>query len=338
MIYYTIYQPQYVHQMTIEELFSSKPYVPYTRNNNACTFTYEMTRSTPKMRKSVNTAMLGRKLTEFNARYAELREAERHSLYHSFSIPKKSGGLRKIDAPLPELMAALRELRDIFENDFHALYHTTAFAYVKGRSNVSAIKKHQQNNSKWFAKFDLANFFNSTTPEFVMQQLSMIFPFCEVVKSKPGKEALATALDLCFLDGGLPQGTPISPLLTNLIMIPFDHRFTRYCREHNLVYTRYADDFIISSKYTFDHKEVEATIIKTLQPMDAPFSIKKEKTRYGSSSGSNWNLGVMLNKDNEITIGHKKKRQFEGMLLNYISDHENHKYWSHDDLMTMHGY
>ena len=238
-------------------------------------------------------------------------------------------------------MDALRRLKTIFEEDFHVLYHTSAFAYVRKRSTIDAVKRHQSNESRWFGKYDLSNFFGSTTLDFVIKMFSMIYPFSEVVKESVGLEELRTALELAFLDGGLPQGTPISPLITNVMMIPVDYKLANGLREYNhqrFVYTRYADDFLISSKYTFSFRDIENYIINTLKEFDAPFTIKSQKTRYGSSAGSNWNLGVMLNKDNEITIGHKRKRQFQAMLASYVMDKQHGTDWDRSDIQAMEGY
>ena len=106
-------------------------------------------------------------LTIYNQSKEALFSQDRASLYHTFHIPKSSGGLRRIDAPTPELMNALRELRTLFEMYMFALYHTTAFAYVRGRSTIDALKRHQRNESKWFLKLDFSDFFGSTTPAFV---------------------------------------------------------------------------------------------------------------------------------------------------------------------------
>ena len=45
----------------------------------------------------------------------------------------------------------------------------------------------------------------------------------------------------------------------------------------------------------------------------------------------------MLNKDNQITVGHKKKRRLQSMLHNYVSDRRNHVPWSREDIQTMQG-
>lgn len=343
MFYITVMQPPMYRQMTLEELLfevDTKPQAMINPNLTN-TRTYEVERISEKFLERFDVAKLVTKLSQFNDSTEELRAKPRKELYRTFHIPKKSGGLRKIDAPNPELMDALRQLKTIFEEDFKALYHTSAFAYVKHRSTVDAVKRHQANESKWFGKYDLSNFFGSTTIDFAIKMLGMVFPFSEVIKSTVGERELRKAVELAFLDGGLPQGTPISPLITNIMMIPVDYKLANGFRDFNhqrFVYTRYADDFLVSSKYTFSFREVENFIVDTLKSFGAPFTIKSEKTRYGSSAGSNWNLGVMLNKDNEITVGHKKKRQFQAMLASYIMDKKNGKDWDKSDIQTMEGY
>lgn len=169
----------------------------------------------------------------------------------------------------------------------------------------------------------------------------MIYPFSEVVKYTSGKEELEKAISLCVLKGVLPQGTPISPTLTNIMMIPIDHKLSNGLRnfeDNHFVYTRYADDFLISSKYSFSYREVEKFLVDMLKEFDAPFTINTEKTRYGSSAGSNWNLGVMLNKDNKITVGYKKKRQFQAMLASYVMDRLNGQRWDKSDVQQMEGF
>lgn len=353
MVYITVRQPPQYHQMTLEEfLFSTTPVNVVINENMSNTRTYIVDRPSRKILDRVDIKRLIATLVSFNDSVDSLRQMDRQSLYDTFYIPKESGGLRRIDAPKPELMDALRRLKTIFELEFGALYHTSAFAYVPHRSTLDAVKRHQTNESKWFAKFDLSDFFGSTTPEFVMKMLSMVFPFSEVVRFDLGKTELAKALDLCFLNGGLPQGTPISPLITNIMMIPVDHRLNkdfldfrgagRTEKNRNLpqryIYTRYADDFIISSKYDFTYKAIERHIVDVLREFDAPFTVNSKKTRYGSSAGRNWNLGLMLNQDNKITVGHKKKRQFKSMLTHYVLDSKNGVAWDKDDIRVMEGY
>lgn len=342
MYYITLKQSPMYRQMTLEELLSNDVSFPTLINaNTSNTRTYEVERINPKFFNAINVQELIKALINFNHRYDNLRKVPRKNLYYTFYIPKHSGGLRRIDAPQDELMEALKELKKIIEDNFGALYHTSAFAYVKGRCTIDAVKRHQQNKSRWFGKFDLSNFFGSVTLPYTLKVLSMIFPFSEVMKYNRGKEELSKALELGFLNGSLPQGTPLSPTLTNIIMIPIDYKLSKALRDFNkqkYVYTRYADDFIISSQYNFRFREVERLIINTLREFDAPFYLNREKTRYGSSSGSNWNLGVILNRQGDITVGYKAKRRFQAMVSSYVIDRLKGVRWDKHDVMVLDGY
>ena len=351
MVYFTLKAPPHYRQMSLEDLlFGPDSIRTLITRNETNTITYEREKLTERVKSFFLKEKMISSLEDFCTKTERLRSSRRESLYNTFYIPKRSGGLRRIDAPLPELMGALRNLKDILSDApmrpgaMVEAYHTSAFAYIHGRSTIDAVKRHQSNESQWFSKFDLSNFFGSTTPDFLLSMLSMIFPYSEIMNDGYGRSLMTTAIDLCFKDGGLPQGTPISPFLTNLMMIPIDFKLANAFRKfetptgkQNLVYTRYADDFIVSSRYGFSYRQAEGLISSVLAEFGAPFRINTKKTRYGSRSGSNWNLGVMLNKDNEITVGHKKKKQFESMLHAYCMDKKNHVAWDTHDVQVLEG-
>lgn len=274
-------------------------------------------------------------------------------IYHTFYVPKNSSKpghtkWRQIDAPREDLKAALTTLKRMFEVLMDGcFYHTSAFAYIPNRRTIDLGIKHRDNKSNWFLKLDFSNFFGSTTLEFIMNMLSLIYPFSEIVKDPGGKVALENCLRFCVLDGGLPQGTPMSPLLTNIIMIPIDHKLSNalYKRketspkgyEYSYVYTRYADDIHISNRVKFDYKEIEEYVNKVLDYFHAPFKLNEEKTRFGSIAGANWILGYMLNQEHEITVGHKKKRQMKAAIANYMMDRNNEKPWPLEEVQVLNG-
>lgn len=337
MVYYVAKQSPRYRQLSLEEFLFGDYGAQKITDNETNTRTYAVERFSDTVRRTVNPYHLRNAIVDFNTKYGGLFTAERHTLYHSFRILKKSGGFRQIDAPLPELMTALRELKLILETKFRArqTYHTSAFAYVKHRCCVDAVKRHQQNESWWFAKLDFSNFFGSTTKEFVVEQLGRIFPFTELFALEGGREVFEQAIDLAFLDGVLPQGTPISPLITNIMMVPIDYALSNGFRDLNgqrFIYTRYADDLLISSRREFKLRDVEDYVVSVLGQFGAPFVLKRQKSRYGSRSGSNWNLGVVLNKDNKISIGYKNLRNFKSMLHNFIQDLKNGVSWDLGDL------
>lgn len=260
------------------------------------------------------------------------------SQYQIFEIPKQSGGMRRICAPNARLYSDQVQLRSLFQNDFSSLYHTSAFAYCKGRSIKHCIARHQANKSRWFLKLDFEDFFGNTSKSFVLQQLEKIAPFSEVMKDPVGRERLSKALDICFLNDGLPQGTPISPMLTNLVMIPFDHAASNTLHKHGFVYTRYADDIQISHREKFNAAEITNLIKIILREQQMPYKIKTEKTRFGSASGRNWNLGLMLNNENRITIGHEEHKLMKARIHSFVMDEKLGKPWSSIDAKCLAGH
>lgn len=111
--------PMY-HQMSLEELLFSddKDIFVFENNKYSSTRTYEYEVIPEKILKRISVEYLINVLKTFNDTNKDLIAREKSELYRTFHIPKKSGGLREINAPNPELMGALHELKRIFEDKF----------------------------------------------------------------------------------------------------------------------------------------------------------------------------------------------------------------------------
>ena len=342
MYYITTMQFRKPKQLSWEDIIMDKVTMNDFTNetsNATATITRKYETINKEVLDKVNVNLMINWLNRFNKDNEKLFSADRKSLYYSFKIPKATGGFRQIDAPNDELQDQLRRLSRFITEDCGILYHTSAFAYVKGRSIVDCVKKHQSNNSNWFLKTDFSGFFPNTTLDFVMKMFSMIFPLSEICKRQDGFEALKKAVSLAFLNGGLPQGTVISPLISNIMMIPIDHKLFNELAHRDIVYTRYADDIHMSSETMFPWKDIVKLIEDTLKEFGAPWIIKKEKTHFGKKAGrsANWCLGLLLNKDNNITVSAKKKNYFKAALCSFILDTLNGKPWDIGDVQHLRG-
>ncbi|HPE08107.1 MAG TPA: reverse transcriptase domain-containing protein [Saprospiraceae bacterium] len=344
LYYYTIPITPEAYQISFTDFFCDTVNLDKLDNDpTPRTLTRQLSSIPEGLRLKANAYRLRNLLQAFNVSTQHFDRDNMQQYYHTFFIPKSSGGTRRIDAPNEDLMDALHILKQYFEEEFHATYHTSAFAYVKKRNTVAALRKHQENGSHWYCKLDFHNFFGSVTLDFTMSILSTIYPFSVLMEMPHGTETLRETLSLCFLNGGLPQGTPISPMLTNIIMIPLDFAITHKLVEMGnamkqyFVYTRYADDMLISSRRTFDQQQIVDMVENVVADFNAPFVLNKDKTRYGSRAGSNWNLGLMINKDNQISIGYRKKKVFKAMLNNYICDRNAGHPWNLHDVQTLSG-
>lgn len=247
--------------------------------------------------------------------------------YNTFRIPKASGGFRTITAPTEKLKVKQRALLDYLVNKCHIIESPWAFAYVPKTCAIDALKKHQANKSKWFLKIDIKDFFPSCTSTIVADSLLKIYPICSWPKHE--QDSFLNILNIyCYKDDALPQGAVTSPFLSNITMIPYDYAIFRLLnkaetfKKQRYIYTRYADDILISAKTEFEYQEL---VNKIQEIFGTNFLIKAEKTRYGSSSGRNWNLGCMLNKDNNITIGYKQKEEWKRTMMDIIIRHNNNE-------------
>ena len=340
MYYITTMQYRKPRQLTWEDVVMDKFKMnDFTndKSNSTATITRKYETISQDILQKINLDAMIKWLKRFNEENIKLFETPREELYSTFKIPKQTGGFRRIDAPCEELQTQLSRLVSFIKNDCGVLYHTSAFAYITGRSIVDCVTKHQKNESMWFLKTDFSGFFPNTTLEFTMNMLSMVFPLSEICNNEEGYEELKKAISLGFLNGGLPQGTVLSPMLTNCFMIPIDHKLFNDLAERKIVYTRYADDIHISAQEKFPYKEIVKLIESTLKEFGAPYVIKKEKTHFGNRNGKNYNLGLMLNKDNNITAGYKKKLYFKAALSSFILDTKNKKYWELGDVMHLRG-
>lgn len=345
-VYLTVKQLPKYRQITFEDMLAGmtdgKSYILW---NKTGTITRRVNAS-DKLREKRDISMMELRLKYFCDNFKWLIESDLHTHYNTFYIPKKSGGLRKICAPDKELSQALRDLKSLFEEFMPATYHTSAYAYIENRSTIDERGPHQRHESQWYSYFDFHDFFGSTTSKFVMDMLKATYPFNFIIEDGY-EDILRAALSLAFLDGGLPQGTPFSPLITNIMMIPFDHTMTMMLREFSnprarngsdhFIYTRYADDLCVSCRNEFDVELIQKLILDTLEHFGAPFSLNTKKTKYQSRSGKNFHLGVIINKDNNITLGHQKKRRIKAMVCNYMMDKKNGKDWPLHDVQILNG-
>lgn len=230
--------------------------------------------------------------------------------YKEFRIPKRSGGYRTLHAPDDELKEHQLLILNFLTDDCKILCHNAVHSFVKHRSSKTALDVHRHHHARWFLKLDIKDFFDNCNSQFLLHILQEIHP----LNLLPYTE-LRYILRICMYDNGLPQGAPTSPLLSNLYLMAFDYWLTNTLKGYT--YTRYADDILISSPTDFVYTNVVRDVIALLPP---GLLIKQEKLRYGSCNGSNWNLGLMYNKDREITVGYQKKHLIKNRIHNTFTN------------------
>lgn len=240
--------------------------------------------------------------------------------YIHFRIPKASGGTRLIEAPAEPLKELQKDIVDLLQDRYKIFPHNAAYAYTRGRCAYDALVTHQINNARWFLKIDIKDFFPSISKEVLKNTLSNIYPLCHL-----SDRHLDLLIDIATNEKDvLPQGSPLSPLLSNLVMLAFDFKLSSKLRRfenQTYTYTRYADDMLISCPYTFEFQRIVTIIEELFAELNLPFKISKQKLRYASAAGRNWNLGLMYNKDQKITVGTKRKKELHSLLNSFVIEY-----------------
>src|SRR5690606_33038149 len=179
--------------------------------------------------------------------------------YQTFTIKKKSGADRTIHAPNKGLKSILRALNFALQ----CLYspHASATGFVNGKSIVDNAKKHI--GKQYVYNIDLKDFFHSFDlyrVKFALIQEIWNLKSIKTFKSQ-NEEKYKVIDELAFfiaclcthsveIEGKhknvLPQGSPTSPILTNIICKKLDHRLSGLAKRFDAVYSRYADDITFS--------------------------------------------------------------------------------------------
>lgn len=215
--------------------------------------------------------------------------------YKSFIIKKKSGEDRTIQAPVSGLKSILRPLNFILQCVYEP--HEAATGFVLGKSIVNNAQKHLGHN--YVLNMDLKDFFHT----FDRNRVKMGF-MSEPFNLNGDKEPLAFLLSsLCThpfeIDGEvktvLPQGSPTSPTLTNILCKNLDRRLTGLANRFGATYTRYADDITFSSPHNIYSDENFNKELKRIIEEDQELVINPKKTRLQKSGYRQEATGLIVN-------------------------------------------
>lgn len=178
--------------------------------------------------------------------------------YHPLLKPKRSGGLRLIEIPKPELKQVQKRLLAGLLDRIPV--HQAAHGFVKGRSVVSHAREHS--GHAVVMSCDLRDFFNSVgvarvralwrTLGYAQGVADALAALTTTRTPAAVRERLADSGSLGFMAAKrlasphLPQGAPTSPALANLCAFGLDLRLEGLAWRFGAHYSRYADDIVFS--------------------------------------------------------------------------------------------
>ena len=198
-----------------------------------------------------------------------------------------------------------------------------SYAYQKNKSVKKCIECHKK--SKSFLKFDIHKFFNSIDKRKLSQKLLYEFELDEIYE-----EQLLNVLDICFDEEKMPIGLITSPILSDIYMKKFDVEFSNELGV-NYIYTRYADDILVSSANNISLEEeirITRLLVSKLKVLGLKMNNKKYMKRNLKAIGDYvkyLGINIVVGKNgNIITVGKTYKNYIAKTYLRYIEiDDEN---------------
>ena len=235
------------------------------------------------------------------------------TMYSSFSIPKKDGSDRLINAPNDDLKQIQRKLANALWKyqiklwEDNNIYPNISHAFQKGKGIITNSSQHR--NKRVVVNIDLEDFFDSfnfgrVRGFFIKNSYWML------------TEEVATVIaQLTCYKGALPQGAPTSPIITNMICNIMDMHLLSIAKRYKLTYTRYADDMTFSTNdkhfvknYNTFYNDLSIEIGK------AGFRINKAKTRILYNSNRQEVTGLIVN--NKLNIKREYYKTTQAMAHN----------------------
>lgn len=200
-------------------------------------------------------------------------------------IPKKSGGKRALGIP-PILDRVIQQsIAQVLEPIFDPDFSESSFGYRPGRSAQDAVRKVSKDIAdgyKHTVDTDLSKFFDTVNHDVLMARVS------RKVRDKRLLKLIGAYLRAgVMVDGkieptreGVPQGGPLSPLLSNILLDDLDKELEK--RGHR--FARYADDFVIMVGSKRAGERVMHGITRFLE-RKLKLKVNKEKSSTRKASG-----------------------------------------------------
>jgi len=181
-------------------------------------------------------------------------------------IPKPQGGVRMLGIPTVVDRLLQQAISQWLSPKYEEQFSKHSYGFRPNKNAQQAVMQAQSylNEGRvWVVELDLEKFFDKVNHDRLMSVLS------RTVKDKPTLKFIRSYLTSGILEGGVvsqriegtPQGSQLSPLLSNIVLDEFDKELEK--RGH--AYVRYADDCSIYVRSEASAKRVAESIIKYIE-------------------------------------------------------------------------
>jgi hypothetical protein len=255
--------------------------------------------------------------------------------YTTFTIPKKYGGTRTINAPIADLKHIQAQLATLLLRCWDELSikygRQAAHGFVSDRSILTNAHAHRGRSHVF--NLDLADFFGSfnfgrVRGFFIRDQDFLLDP------------AVATVIaQIACHNNALPQGSPVSPVITNLIGNILDTRLVRLAKRSRCIYTRYADDLTFSTNLPEFPQEVGVLIAGNWHVGDklgkvitaSGFAVNTSKVRMQYENSQQKVTGLVVNEKANVPANYRATLRAMAHRL-FRTGAFHHEFWIKDPL------
>ena len=188
-------------------------------------------------------------------------------------IPKPDGGVRKLGIPTVLDRFLQQSVMQVLQGRWDGTFSENSYGFRPGRSAHQAVKQAQQHivaGYGWVVDIDLEKFFDRVNHHRLMDRIA------QRVADKRLLKLIRAWLNAGVMENGLvspttegtPQGGPLSPLLSNLVLDELDrelmrrgHRFVRYADDCNIyVRSRLAGERVMTTVTRFIEKRLKLRV------------------------------------------------------------------------------
>ncbi|PIE47953.1 MAG: hypothetical protein CSA42_01055 [Gammaproteobacteria bacterium] len=248
--------------------------------------------------------------------------------YTSFEVPKKNGGVRLIQAPNKKLKQVQTNLSGLLNECVNEIiekepkYFYASHGFLADKTIITNANKHKK--KRYVFNVDIENFFGSINFGRVMGF------FMNDRHFRLDKKVATIIAQIACHENALPQGSPCSPIISNLIGNIIDIRLITLAKKHKCTYTRYADDITFSTnvkqfptsiaKKRDETWEVGTKLSREIQKLG--FNINEKKTRMSFNNSQQMVTGIVVNK--KINFSQAYYRELRSQCHNLFKNGSYH--------------